>query len=370
MARKPVDIRDVAALAGVSVGSVSNVLNHPDRVSPDMRRRVEEAVSSLGFVRNAAARNLRSGSSRTLGLVVYDLANPFFADLAVGAEEVALAAGYGMLLVNSGTSPERERRQLQLLAEQHVDGILLSPVDRSNRDEVDRLRDRGTAVVLLETALPRHCSVSVDDVAGGQLAGEHLYGAGHRVVGFVGTPDRLRQCRERRAGLVLAAVAAGLDPDRAVVDVEATTMSSAAGFDAVTALLGAAPPTGPRGASAAGDAAHPAVTAVFCANDLLALGALRALLTGGRRVPEDMALVGYDDIEFAAQAAIPLTSVRQPSHQLGRSAAELVLAEVTAGADHHHRQVQFSPSLVVRASSAGWATTAARPHPRRVRRPG
>lgn len=364
MARKPVDIRDVAALAGVSVGSVSNVLNHPDRVSPDMRRRVEEAVSALGFVRNAAARNLRSGSSRTLGLVVFDLANPFFADLAVGAEEVALAAGYGVLLVNSGTSPERERRQLQLLAEQHVDGILLSPVDRSNRDEVDRLRDRGTAVVLLETALAGHCSVTVDDVAGGRLAGEHLYGSGHRVVGFVGTPDRLRQCRERRAGLVLASAAAGLDPDRAVVDIEATTMSSAAGFDAVTALLAAGSPAGPGGAP------EERVTAVFCANDLLALGALRALLTGGRRVPEDMALVGYDDIEFAAQAAIPLTSVRQPSHQLGRSAAELVLAEVTAGADHHHRQVQFSPSLVVRASSAGSATAVARPRPRRGRRPG
>ncbi len=345
MARKRVDIRDVAALAGVSVGSVSNVLNHPDRVSADMRRRVEEAVSGLGFVRNAAARNLRSGSSRTLGLVVYDLANPFFADVAVGAEEVALAAGYGLLLVNSGTTPQRERHQLQLLAEQHVDGILLSPVDRSNSDEVDRLRDRGTAVVLLETALPRHCSVTVDDVAGGQLAGQHLFGAGHRVVGFLGTPARLRQCRERRAGLVLAAAAAGLDPDRVIVDLEATTMSSAAGFDAVGAVLGTA------AASRTHDATDPPVTAVFCANDLLALGALRALLTSGRRVPQDMALVGYDDIAFAAQAAIPLTSVRQPSHQLGRSAAELVLAEVGAGPDHHHQQVQFSPSLVVRASS-------------------
>jgi len=361
VARRSVDIRDVAALAGVSVGSVSNVLNHPDRVSPDMRRRVQEAVTALGFVRNAAARNLRSGSSRTLGLVVYDLANPFFADVAAGAEEVALDAGYGVLLVNSGTSPERERRQLQLLTEQHVDGILLSPVDHSTRDEVDRLRERGTAVVLLETALARHCSVTVDDTAGGQLAGEHLYGSGHRVVGFVSTPDRLRQCRERRAGLVLAATAAGLDPVRAVVDIEATTMSSAAGFDAVTALLGSAPTPDPRVAPDLG------VTAVFCANDLLALGALRALLTAGRRVPEDVALVGYDDIEFAAQAAIPLTSVRQPSHQLGRSAAELVLAEVTAGSAHHHQQVQFSPSLVLRASSALAAPTRARP-PRARRR--
>ncbi len=331
MAGKRVNILDVAALAGVSVGSVSNVLNHPDWVSPDMRRRVGQAVAELGFVRNAAARTLRSGSSRTLGLVVYDLANPFFADVASGAEEVALAAGYGMLLVNSGTSPDRERRQLQLLADQHVDGILLSAVDHSNADEVDRLRERGTAVVLLETALARHCSVTVDDVAGGQLAGEHLYGAGHRVVGFVGTPDRLRQCRERRAGLILAAAAAGLDPDRAVLDIEAASMSSAAGFDAVTALARSAPTP------------DPAVTAVFCANDLIALGALRALLTGGRRVPQDTAIVGYDDIAFAAQAAIPLTSVRQPSHQLGRSAAELVLAEVTAGAGHHHQQLEFQP---------------------------
>jgi len=132
--RKRVNILDVAALAGVSVGSASTVLNHPGRVSPDMRRRVGEAVAELGFVRNAAARTLRSGSSRTLGLVVHDLANPFFADVASGVEEVALAAGYGLLLVNSGTSPDRERRQLQLLAEQPVDGILLAAVDHSNAD--------------------------------------------------------------------------------------------------------------------------------------------------------------------------------------------------------------------------------------------
>jgi len=204
------------------------------------------------------------------------------------------------------------------------------------------VRNRGTAVVLLETELPRHCSVTVDDVTGGQLAGEHLYGAGHRMVGFVGPRERLRQCHERRTGLVRAAAAAGLDPDRAVLDIEAASMSSAAGFDAVTALLRSArtPDT--------------AATAVFCANDLIALGALgalRALLTGGRRVPQDTAIVGYDDIAFAAQAAIPLTSVRQPSHQLGRAAAELVLAEVTAGADHYHQQLEFHPSLMIRASS-------------------
>lgn len=343
MPRRSVDIRDVATLAGVSSGSVSNVLNRPERVSPEMRRRVEDAIVKLGFVRNGAARNLRAGSSRTLGLIVFDLSNPFFAEVARGAEDVARDRGYGLLMSNSGHLAERERAQLRMFEEHRADGILLSPVDQSNLDEVARMRDRGTPVVFLEMAVPLHCSVSVDDVAGGQLAGEHLFAAGHRVVGFVGTPDRLRQCRDRRAGLLRAAESAHLRPVGTVVDIEAVTMSSEAGYDAVTSALATAPQ----------------MTAIFCANDLLALGALRALLASGRRVPEDMALVGYDDIEFAAQAAIPLTSVHQPSYLLGRAASELAIAEITAGESHRHEEAHFLPTLTVRSSTG--ETLRARP---------
>lgn len=349
MAQMPVDIRDVAALAGVSVGSVSNVLNRPERVSAPTRKRIEEAIVKLGYVRNGAARNLRAGSSRTLALTVFDLSNPFFADVARGAEDVALDAGYGMLLSNSRHSPARERSQLRMFEEYRVDAILLSPVDQSNLDEVRRMRQRGTSVIFLETTVPSHCSVSIDDVIGGRLAGAHLFGAGHRVVGFVGTPDRLHQCRDRRRGLVDAAEIAGLNPIRAVVDIEAATMSSHAGFDAVNSAIASDLP----------------MTGIFCANDLLALGALRALIASGRRVPDDMALMGYDDIEFAGQSAIPLTSINQPSYELGRSAAELAISEINATSDHHHEEVRFIPTLVPRASTNVANAPVRRPSTRR-----
>jgi LacI family transcriptional regulator len=332
-----VSIKDVASRAGVSVGTVSNVLNRPALVSELTRGRVRAAITELGFVPNDAARHLRRGRGRTLGLVVLDVANPFFTDIAKGVDDATGPAGMAVIFCNSDGDPARESRYLDLLEEQRVQGVLITPVERSE-ERLLRLRQRGILVVLLDRRSPSAdiCSVSVDDRLGGELAVRHLLEAGHRQLAYVGGPPTLEQVSDRYRGGVAALAEAGLDPSHLRrLDTPAPTV--AAGRDAVSRLLGL-----PR-------SARP--TAVFCANDLLALGMLQGLTRQQIRVPDDIALVGYDDIEFAGAAAVPLTSVRQPRQQLGRSAAELLLDEANNPDGHRHRQVVFAPELVVRESS-------------------
>jgi len=334
--RGVVSIRDVARRAAVSVGTVSNVLNRPELVSAARRESVRRAITELGFVPNESARHLRRGHGRTIGLVVLDVANPFFTDVARGVEDAANAAGLVVILCNSNEDRAREAGYLDVLEEQRVQGVLLTPVD-GGAARLARLRERGIPVVLLDQRAPRKefCSVSVDDRLGGQLAVGHLIDAGHRRIAFVGGPRSLRQVTDRHAG-ALAALRAADVPPTALVDVGTPSLNVAGGRDAVARILGM--PTARR------------PTAVFCANDLLALGVLQELTRQRVAVPGRMAIVGYDDIEFASAAAVPLSSVRQPRDQLGRTAAELLVDEVR-GADHQHRQVVFKPELVVRESS-------------------
>lgn len=328
-----VGIKDVAREAGVSIGTVSNVVNRPQMVSVATRSRVQSVIQELGYVRDESARQLRAGRSRIMALLVLDLANPFFVDLARGAEEVAHDAGLNVITCNSGQRVDLEGSYLAMLAEQRVRGVLLSPVDTTG-DALETFRRRGIPYVLVDRKVPMEeaSSVSVDDVVGGTLAAGHLLEAGHTRIAFVNGPHVLEQCRDREAGVrsVLA------DSGAALSVLETSALDVASGRDAGARLLGMSP--------------RP--TAVFCANDLLALGVLQAMVGAGVRVPKQMAIVGYDDIEFAAAAAVPLTSVRQPAKRLGRTAAELLIAE-TRGDDQpvEHRQVVFTPELVVRDST-------------------
>jgi LacI family transcriptional regulator len=330
-----VSIKDVAARAAVSVGTVSNALNQPDKVAPATLERVRAAIDELGFVRNETARQLRAGRSRMIGVVVLDVGNPFYTDFARGAERVADEAGLAVMLCSSDEQEEKEGRYLSLLEEQRVQGVLLSPVNAGD-ERISAMRKRGTPVVLVErTSRTRgQCSVSVNDRRGGQLAVEHLLARGHRRIAFVGGPSSLAQVRERKAG---AERAVAEQSGASLLDVPTELPTTACGREAGTHLADAPTRTRP--------------TAVFCANDLLALGVLQALTSRGIRVPQDVALVGYDDIDFAASAAVPLTSVRQPREELGRAAAQLLIEEASGGA-HRHRHVVFQPELVIRESSS------------------
>jgi LacI family transcriptional regulator len=266
--------------------------------------------------------------------VVLDVANPFFTDLAEGAEALAYEHDTVVMLCNSKTDPVREGHHLDQLEQQRVLGILITPFDSSD-PRLTALVERGTPVVLVDRAADRGlCSVSVDDQLGGRLAGTHLIESGHRRIAFIGGPFTMQQVSDRRAGIIATADQAGdVDLQQYEVKVMGVIEGRAIG-ERIAAMPVRSRPT-----------------AAFLANDLLALGFLQAMAVAGLRVPRDMAIVGYDDIDFARAAAVPLSSVRQPAELLGRSAMELLQEEVEAADEHRHRQVIFQPDLIIRESS-------------------
>lgn len=329
-----VRIMDVATLAGVSIGTVSNTLNHPDRVTPATRDRVLAAIGELGFVPNQQARVLTGARNNTIGLVVVDLLSPFFMEIAHAVERAASKAGYVVIFCNSENERDREADLLHLLTAQRVVGVLLTPAGGSTPGDEDR---QGTPLVLIDFEDPAHpCSVRVDHVEGGRLAAQHLIGLGHRRLAFVGGLPDLRQFAQRVEGIKAAMADAGLDPAE-LVEVRADGIGVESGEVSAGRLLeGPAPATG-----------------VCCGNDMLAFGVYRGLTRAGVRVPEDVALVGYDDVEFAANWIVPLTSIRQPTREMGRLAAELLL-EHAADAGHVHRRLVLRPELIVRRSSGAY----------------
>jgi len=346
--RRTVGIKDVAREAGVSVGTVSNVINRPETVARATRERVQDVVSRLGYVRSESARQLRVGASRIVGLLVLDMGNPFFVDVARGAERTARAAGLGVMVCNSASSPDEEAEYLAMFVEQRVRGVLVTPADPTGSD-LALLRRHEIPYVVVDAILEDAedgggaCSVSVDDVIGGEMAVAHLVEQGHRSIAFVsGIGHDRPQIRDRWEGACRAVAAAGLPP-RTMHEIPTDRHDVSAGADAVAHLLGL----------------RDRPTAVFCANDMLALGLLQALFAAGIKVPQEIALVGYDDIEFAAAAAVPLTSVRQPATEMGRIAAELLIKESAADHDiegHVHEHIVLQPELAVRDSSR-WHVT-------------
>jgi len=303
-------VKDVAVAAGVSLGTVSNVLNKPDRVSVSTRSRVEQAMAELGFVRNESARQLRAGRSSTVAYVMLDASNPFFTDVAQGVEDVAERRDLSLFMCNSDNRIEREHAYLDRLQQQRVQGILVTPVDPTD-PALREVARHGTPVVIVDRVgdADTHCSVAVDDILGGQLAIDHLVDLGHERIAFVGGPQHLGQVRDQLAGAREAFESSGSTGGVVVIETEALTVA-----------------------------------------DLLTLGLLQQCVGLGIRVPEDLAIVGYGDIDFAAAAAVPLSSVRQPRRNLGRTAAELLIDEAS-NPEHTHQQVLFTPELVARAST-------------------
>jgi LacI family transcriptional regulator len=330
MARDPaVTISDVAEWAGVSVGTVSNVVNRPERVADATRDRVRDAIATLGWVPNGSAATLRAGRATLVGLIVPDIRNPFFTEVARGAEDMAAASGEAIVVCNTDWLLDSERRALDALARQQVRGVIINPAGEDER-YLEWLLDRGIALVLLDhrRSAGRVPSVVVDDVLGGRVAGEHLLELGHRRIALVNGPTSIPQCEDRRLGLIDALSAAGLEPERDLIEVEVEAMDAASGLAAVDEVFAAAAPS-----------------AIFCTNDLLAIGVIRGLRLRGLRAPTDVSVVGYDDVELAAMTDPPLTTVHQPSYELGETAYELL----RRGAEPERRS--FSPHLVQREST-------------------
>lgn len=314
---------------------MSNVLNRPERVSPETAERVRKAVAELDYVPHPGASALRKGRTSAIGLVLPDVANTFYSRIARGAADAAYRHGYSLVLCHSGDDPEREQGLLSMLVEQRAVGVVVAPLS-AEPARLARLRERGIPLVLADRAMPGPggCSVSMDDVAGGRLAVRHLLDRGARNLLVVNGDSGIRQCADRRQG---ARQAVRGRPDARLEQVVVEEMTTAAGKAVIDGLPDSAGlPDG-----------------VFCTNDFLAAGVARGLAERGARIPEDVRLVGYGDLDAAGFATPPLSTVRQPVEELGGAAVTQLVDEIEAASEHVHEARVFGPELVVRGSSGG-----------------
>jgi len=331
-----VSVKDVARAAGVSLGTVSNVLNKVDTVSPENVTKVMSAVKKLGYVRNDAARLLRAGKSRTVGVIVQDVGNPFYAELIRGAKKWAVENQLNVLVADSDESLEREHQLLGVFDEHRVLGVLVSPMEQ-NLDRLLDLKRRGRSVVVVDQKANDNSisSVSVDDVAGGFMAVEHLIAQGRKRIAFVGGPLNSKQIRERLKG-AKKAVAKNPGVTLEIMETENLTVLDGRLIGDQLAKL----PKNRR------------PNAIFAANDLVAIGILQsAVMTLKFSVPADIALIGYDDIEFSSTAIVPLSSIRQPTQEIGAQAMHLLLRESEGDTPIAAQQIVFQPILVIRDST-------------------
>ncbi|WP_369053200.1 LacI family DNA-binding transcriptional regulator [Kineococcus terrestris] len=337
--RRTPSVTDVAARAGVSVGTVSHVLNHPERVRPATREKVEAVIEELGFTPNANARTLVAGRSSTLGLVVADLGNTLFVEIARGAQREAYARGTTLLTADSDNDDDLQATHLEFLDRTRVAGVLLSPMADPGAT-VDRARRHGTPVVLVnyDTGRDDLCTVLVDNDRVGYLAAQHLLGLGFRRLAFVGANHvRLQPVRDRLAGARRAVAEAG--GRASLLEVATGDVRPAGGRTAGREIASMPARRRPR--------------AVIAVTDLLAMTVVQELLAAGLDVPGDVAVMGCDYDTRGWGGAVPLTSVHLTGQEVGREAVRLLLEEAAHEAGHVHRTVVVAPQLVVRASSAG-----------------
>jgi LacI family transcriptional regulator len=329
--QKRVTHKDVAARAGVSVATVSYVINNgPRRVADETRERVEEAIAALGYYPSEVARALRLQQSSTVGLVIPNSANPFYAEIARELERACTEEGLLVLLCNSDRDPQREKRFVHMLRAKQVDGVVITPHGDA-KALLQPLLAAHIPVVVLEHAVPGvHC-IAIDDLNGGRIATQHLIDLCHRRIGVI-RHETTALSAQRQEGYRMALAAAGIPycPELVIT----SGAMQADGYTAMQDLL--ALPQRP--------------TAVFTHNDITALGAMRAIYDAGLRVPEDVSIVGYDDITAAAYLAPPLTTVRSPKTEMGVQAARTLL-QLVAEPELPAQMVTLPVELIVRAST-------------------
>lgn len=327
-------MKDVAQMAGVSIQTVSVVVNGTAVVSDETRGRILAAIDRLGYRPLAVGRSLRTGSTRTIGLMVADITNPFFAGMADTVEDHAHEAGYNLILYNSHSDAERERTYLQMAAERWVDGMLFVTTTDTLHG-LEALRAAGIPVVALDRVPAGYDGphVILDNRTSGTLVAEHLLGLGHQRLAHISGPLDLRLSVERLESFDAAVRTRGYEPvGHAVGD---ASWSCESGYRAMQTLLRARRPP----------------TAVFASNDRLAIGAMRAVVEAGRSVPHDVSIVGVDDIELAPYVTPPLTTVRQRLADVA-TLATAILLDLMHQREPERSRVVFHPELVVRQSTA------------------
>jgi LacI family transcriptional regulator len=330
---------DVAVRANVSLGTVSNVLNAPEKVSANTRARVQAAIDALGFVRNSAARTLAGGTVNSIALIVADLSNSFFVDMSKGAQTEARKLGFNLLLANSDDDFSQQDRFLDLFDEARVSGMLLAPMHDSH-EGIQRVRQHGRPVVLMNYHAPdlECCTVLMDNELDGYLATRHLAEIGHSRISYVAGSDLLQPVSERRAGVRRAVAEFGLELE----EIETYDVREAEGRRVGAGLAN----------RWSGDSLRRAVVAV---TDLLAAGIVDALAEDTRiSIPEDFAVIGCDGNRTAWAGAIPLSTVETPGFGMGVQAMQLLFEEMKAAPGAHtHRSYVLPPTLLFRESTLG-----------------
>ncbi|HXD69319.1 MAG TPA: LacI family DNA-binding transcriptional regulator [Gaiellales bacterium] len=328
-----VTIRDVARAAGVSTATAARALGGYGHASPAARRKVSESARQLGYRPNVVARALVSRATTTVGLVVGDIENPFFAAAARGLADVMDAHGYTVLLANADEDAGRERRAVDALRARQVDGMVVVPAPGASPEHLAELVTAGVPLVLLDRAVVGVAADSVlaRNVAGARAAVAHLAGLGHRRIGVVSDSPEITSSAERIQGYRQALRAAGLAPGPGLISIGGPTRDD--GKAAALRLLDRAD--------------RP--TAVFTANNFMTVGALRAARSLGLRIPDDVALVGFDDLDWTTLVQPPVTVVRQPVADLGRVAGERLLRRLEGDAGPPKR-IRLDANLIVRGS--------------------
>jgi len=334
---KKVTIRDVAAAAGVSYQTVSRVINERPDVAEETRRRVRQVIEELGYQPSAVARGLASKRTYTLGLITADFSDYFFSQVIVGAEIEAREHGYFFMLCSTERNPDDEPEYLRLLTERQVDGILFArpSTEQDSRHIVSLLR-RDVPLVTTAYHVPGEdlTVVDVDNVDGGLQATQCLIDGGRWHIGMITGPPDWKSVKDRSIGYRLALERAGIPFDESVI--EHGDWSYGSGYEATRRLL----------------ERNTRFTALFVQNDRMATGAIQALRQAGHRIPDDVAIVGYDDIPAAAYCHPPLTTIRQPMQQVGEIATQRLI-ELIDNPDAERQEILLKTDLVRRGSCSG-----------------
>jgi LacI family transcriptional regulator len=325
-------IKDVAKQAGVSTATVSRVLNGDPRVTPAYREAVLEAVTALNYRRDRIARNLRVRRSQIIGLIISDIQNPFFTSVVRGVEDVAYENDYTLLLCNSDEDNHKERLYLDIMISERTAGVIISPASQIDNYSKAVL-DAGIPVVAVDRRMLDLDvdTVVVDNLEGTYQAVKHLVSLGHKRIAFIGGPLQVTTAQERRHGYLRALKEHGILPDPALIKV--SDYKLVGGYRAAREVLDLGEPP----------------TALFAANNLTTLGALNCIHEKGLRIPQDVAVVGFDDMPWAASLDPPLTAVAQPTYELGRMAADLLLQRIK-DTNREIVEVKLGSRLVVRRS--------------------
>ncbi|GHO46530.1 LacI family DNA-binding transcriptional regulator [Ktedonospora formicarum] len=327
-------IQDVAKYAGVSISTVSRVLNGTARVNPDVMVRVRTAIEALNYQPSRAARALRSNQSSIIGLLITDIQNPFFTALVRGVEDVAQRNGYSLILCNSDENPLKEQQYIEVLCSQRVAGAIVVPT-REQAHSLQPFRELGIPALAVDRRVkdPDIDTVVVDNQRGAYEAVKHLCANGYQRIGVVTGPQTTTTGRERLLGYRRALIESGITPDPQLE--RQGPFKMAAGQQFAGELL---------------DLDEP-VDALFVANNLLTIGALEAISMRNMRIPEDIAIVAFDDIPWAALGSVSLTTVTQPVYELGSTAALRLFQRMQKGASFTRQEIVLSPTLHVRNSS-------------------